>query len=1056
MGDNLEKKNEENKLEKKPKLKMSNRAFKIIMIPLLILCLVLGLVIPAATSKFSDFLNDYLGNGDKKLVQNKDNEALDANYYDELVEDENLTDKSYELANQVQEEGTVLLKNNGVLPLAEGSTITPFGYGFLNPVYGQMTASGSAKWVIDPVTPEDGLGTCFEINQDTIKIMKGAGDATGLTEAEGTQTAGASNSLMGGDSKIYEYDPAIYDSMADASDTTAVVVLTRSGQEGSDKKYDGYTDGTPHYLALSTYEKETIRVAKENCKAVVVLIASSAPLEIPELMSGELEADAILQVGQVGEKGFSAIGPILCGQVNPSGRTVDIWPTDFTKDPTYQNFGEFTYDNATFSSHTFGSPSSANEDGTFDRYFIEYQEGVYLGYKYYETAEVEDGSFVYGTLDEGGKTITSGAVAYPFGYGLSYTSFSQEITGFNADGDDITLTVNVTNTGNMAGKDVVEVYYNAPYTDYDKEMKIEKPVTELVAFDKTGELNPGESEVIEISFAKEDMASYCYTRENPDGTKGAYMLEDGDYTISINSNSHNVIASESYNNPETIWYDSTNPRMTEKTAQGDMADDGSVDTNVTASGEDFVAASNEFDDMNEYMDTQTYYLSRADWTGTFPKRPENNTKSISDEFVNMLGIEETFNPETDTKLGNVEGSEIYTAEDTEVQDAGLMVSDMRGVDYYDPMWDTFLNQIDYNNSTINQQLVALMSNSNYATNQIQSLGIEETREADGANGIKAVKTDAGMELTATYGYAPLMASTWNTDLLYEVGKMFGKEAYDTGIAGWYSPAINIHRSPFSGRVYEYYSEDPLLTGKLAAAIVSGAGDSGMFCYIKHFALNDQETNREFFLHTWSTEQAAREIYLKAFEIPFKEATMTINYYDANGQMQKKTMRAATAVMASQNDIGATIAHGNYNLLTNVLRKEWGFTGIVHSDMFVWGGAANMYDLAFRSGCDTFLTLKMFGGMQDTKSATSHAVMRRAVHDVAYTLANSATMQGVTPGSYRYTTMPTWKILFTALNILLLVLFVLGVVRIIMRAKDDKLHPEKYKHPKKRNKTKAQA
>ncbi len=292
---------------------------------------------------------------------------------------------------------------------------------------------------------------------------------------------------------------------------------------------------------------------------------------------------------------------------------------------------------------------------------------MYLGYKYYETAEVEDPGFVYGTLDETGKTVEAGAVAYPFGYGLSYTQFTQEITDFNADGDKITLTVNVTNTGKIAGKDVVEVYYSAPYTDFDKEMLIEKPATELVAFDKTSIIEPNVSEKLTISFAKEDMASYCYTKENSDGTKG-----------------------------------------------------------------------------------------------TFPKRPENDKKALSDNFANRFGIEETFDPENDPLLGNGKDSLIYTQKDNEVV------------------------------------------------------------------------------------------------------------------------------------------------------------DSGMFCYIKHFALNDQETTREFFLHTWATEQAAREIYLKAFEIPFKEAQMTVNYYDENGQMTSKTMRVATAIMASQNDIGTTIAHGNYALLTNVL------------------------------------------------------------------------------------------------------------------------------------------
>ena len=224
------------KKDKTTKLKMSNRAFRLLVIPPIVLCLIIGLIIPAASSKCSDLLNDYLGNGQQKVVTNKDNAQLDANYYEDLKEDENLAEESYELANQVQEEGTVLLKNNGVLPLNEGATITPFGYGFLQPVYGQMTASGSAKWVIDPVTPQQGMEGYFDIDDSAIKAMEKAGDPEGLKEAEGTKTAGASNNLMGGDSKIYEYNPSIYDGINVAKDSTAVVVLTRSGQEGSDKQ----------------------------------------------------------------------------------------------------------------------------------------------------------------------------------------------------------------------------------------------------------------------------------------------------------------------------------------------------------------------------------------------------------------------------------------------------------------------------------------------------------------------------------------------------------------------------------------------------------------------------------------------------------------------------------------------------------------------------------------------------------------------------------------------------------------------------------------------------
>ena len=1027
--------------------RMSNRCFRAIVIPITAFVIVLAVVATIAANLFSVALDEYLGKGEMHIQQAEGTEDWDTQYYEDLYPDNEASkEASYQLARQVQNEGSVLLKNNGVLPLAAGSEVTPFGYRYIEPIFGQVSSRGSAKWTIDPTMPEEGLADTYTLNNAAVEAMRDAGTPTALIEAPGTLSAGALNDLMGGDSKIYEFESSIYNGIEGRiGGTTALVMIARAGQEGSDKKYDGYTDGTPHYLALSQNELDTIRFAKENCDNVVVIVASSAAMELAPIMGGELEVDAILQVGHVGEKGFAALGDLLSGEVNPSGRTVDIWASDFTKDPTYQNFGAFTYNNATFTQKPYGEPSSAVGDGTYYRYFIEYEEDIYIGYRYYETADVEDDAFVYGTLDGEGAIETAGAVNYPFGYGLSYTTFEQEIVRYSDAGDSISVDVKVTNTGSVPGKEVVQLYYSAPYTEFDVRNKIEKSAVVLAAFAKTEELQPNADQTLTLTFDKEDMASYCYTRDNGDGTTGCYVLEEGDYVISLRKNSHDVIEERETTIGSTIWYDQSNIRQSEREAQSAMDDGGNI-LDYPAAGADasYQAAVNLFQDSSDYMNRDATILSRSDWTGTFPSMPENRTKAASSEALALFGIEDTFDPLTDPLLGSVEGSLVYDATEYPVVDSGLKLTDMRGVDYYDDAWDDFLNQVDYSDETTLNQIIAMMGGANYTTTQVDVLGLPTALHADGANGIKAVKTDEGMELSATYGYAPLMASTWNTELMYEVGNMFGKEAMENGISGWYSPAINLHRSPFGGRVFEYYSEDPLLTGKLAAAVVSGAGDAGMYCYIKHFAVNDQDTNREFMLHTWASEQAMRELYFKAFEIPFKEARMTIRYIsDDQGTVSEKTMRAATACMASQNDIGAVIAHGNYALLTGLLRGEWGFVGNIHSDMYVWTGDKAMFDLAFRAGCDTFLTYSFFSGSEDTESTTAHSVMRRALHNVAYTLANSALLQGSAPGSIIYYDTSPWVYWLTAVDIVVGVFAVGMIVWMVCRGLDERKHPDKY-------------
>lgn len=1044
-------------MEKGKRLKMSNKVFRRILIPLLAILTVVCIVLNVTAVALSTTLDTYLGAGETYLSTPSESADLDADYYTELYSSaEEATEAAYEVAQQVAEEGSVLLKNNGVLPLEKGSSVMPFGYAYLSPIYGQLSSGGSAKWVVDPVTPEEGP-SAFTINTAAADLMEAAGEPEALEEAEGTTAAGEAGSVLGGDCRIYEYNASIYDNLEPVSDTTGIVFISRSGQEGQDQKYDAYEDGTPHYLALSENEKGAIRAAKETCGSVVVILVSSAVMELSDLMTGDLEVDAILWVGHPGEKGFSTLSDLLDGDVNPSGRTVDIYPADLTADPSYQSVGTYTYSNLTVS-----TPGYTGEGvGPYDRLYNEYMEGIYMGYRYYETADEEDDAFVYGELDGQGAFVTEGAVCYPFGYGLSYTTFEQELLSVERDGDTITATVRVTNTGDVAGKEVVQLYYSAPYTDLDISCQIEKSVVNLVAFDKTELLQPDESATLELTFTTDDMTSYCYTHENSDGTVGCYLLEAGDYTISLRSNSHDVIDEAVVVQEETIWYDGSDEdhiRQTEKDAQSALDADGNPTGTPAAAEADesatFVAATNQFQTSTDYMTTCSTILSRSDWAGTQPQAAEGNTKEISEEFAALLDIENTFDVETDETFGNVEGSLVYAEEEpTSGADNGLVLSELRGLSYYDEKWEMLLDQIDWTADM--EGILQNFCGDAYCTAAIASIGLPATVDEDGANGLKINgMTEDGsgydMSQSSSFGFAPLMAATWNTDLMYDVGEAFGQEALENGISGWYSPGLNLHRSAFSGRVFEYLSEDPVLTGWMAASIISGAGDQGMYCYVKHFALNETETGRSALISTWADEQTMRELYLKAFEIAIENAKMTIRYYDEGGNLTQKTMRATTAVMAAQNCVGTVVGECNYALLTSVLRDEWGFQGMVISDYWAWGDNS-LRDLAVRAGCDTYLCLYMpsIWSLDDYDSATARTAMRNAIHNIAYAVVNSNAMQGCAPGAVETTTMSPWQKVLIGVDVVAVLLVAGGVVWIVRRSRAEKAHPELFKPSRKK-------
>lgn len=1057
----------------KDKLKMSNKRFMAIMIPVIVFLVAAMIAVTCVMNAYKYVLDTYLGIGARHTILAEGTEDWDTNYYDNIYADEenpNLAavKGAAEVSKKIADEGFVLLKNDNILPLkGDKPAVTPFGYRYLHPVYGiygsgcvygggGMGAFGQlylgkgpahvSGAVLGSATEQillpDALASNFTVNGTVVDKMSASQDTlVKVDAADGTTPCQEQSALscLGANTYLYEFSADIYsDVAASCADTTGLVFIARDAGEGGDLKIDAYADGTPHQLALSANEKATIKFAKEHCdNGVVAIINSSNIMEVRDLMEGEYAVDAVLWVGFPGTVGFQSMSDILCGKVNPSGRTVDLWADDFTKNPTYQNFGDFRYDNVNVIDNTDTAQTEIEAP------FVEYEEGVYVGYKYYETADVEDPDFDY-----------EKEVVFPFGYGLSYTTFEQEITGYVDGGDEISVTVSVKNTGDRDGKEVVQLYYTAPYTDFDKTNKIEKPVKNLVAFDKV-EVAKGATEEVTLTFAKEDMASYCYTRDNGDGTTGCYVLENGEYTITLGKNSHDAWDSRTTTINETVWYDSDNPRQSEKDGQSLLDDEGNPIDVPAKTKEDafasFVAATNRFEDCNEYMNSSSVTnLSRSNWTGTFPTRPENNTKTASDQLVAEIESYNymNFDYENDALLGNKEGSKVYAAEaPVSKADNGLTLMDMRGKDYYDNDWNLLLDQLDYGNT---EQLIAFLFNAAQTINPIEEIGLTKTKGCEGPSGVgmfSEMFEDWGE--TMAYPGGMVIASSWNTDLAYKAGEAMGLEALNLTpsdgmhINGWTGPAMNLHRSPFGGRNGEYYSEDSFLSGMIGVQIINGAGDKGLYTIYKHFAVNDSETNRHG-ICTWLNEQAMRETYFKTFEIVFKESRRTVKYIaDDQGTVAVKRMKGAMAVMTSMNRIGAVPAGGHYGLLTEVLRDEWGFHGFVQTDQ----PTQTDKDQMLRAGGDVQMSSTATAPRDLTSNTIKHCI-RRSVHNVAFALVNSNVMQGVAPGTIIYYDMSPWAIGLMIGDIVVGLLIAGGIVWIVLRVLDEKKHPEKYKRKEK--------
>lgn len=877
---------------------------------------------------------------------------------------------------KLAEEGFVMLKNeNAALPMNKGARISVFSKNSVNLSYG---GSGSG-------------GFDTSNNKNLYESLNDAGFVTNPTlknfyessQSGPVRTANSSDLDNGDNQKIAtaetpqnKYTDAVRNSYADYSDA-ALVVITRIGGEGFDlPRYQGDSEGAvspdSHYLEHDQNEIDLLTAVTDGTfKRVVVVFNTPSSFEATFLKDSAYAAfadkiDAAVWIGFTGSNGITALGEILNGDVNPSGRLVDTWAADFTKNPSFVNFG------------TGCLPDTTDKYDGGMYYSVDYEEGIYVGYRYYETRGETDGEDWY-----------NANVVYPFGYGLSYTTFDWTVGDASASeielGTTITVPVTVKNTGSVAGKDVVQLYASAPYTLGG----IEKAHKVLVGFAKTKLLQPGESETVTVSFDPYSAASYDYRDANSNGFSG-YELEAGEYTLYVSRNAHE----------------------SEKAIALNLAADVQIGTDPTTDSE----VVNRYTDSEDFLDSDWQLdamLSRADWEGTWPTPQTAQQHAGTDRLYEEIRSEEHNNP-TDF---DSEEYPWFGEEPTLTLRDLLPSAEAEGyepvVSYDDERWEELMMGCD------EEEMIALINNGAYHTLAMESVGLPATIHGDGPSGFTCFMSKEQVNGTCQYVSEPVMASTWNINLMNELGEAIGEEgtigdkATGQPYSSIYAPGVNIHRSPFGGRCSEYFSEDPFISGMMGAAEVQGIQSRGVLPTVKHFVANEQETHRSIGGDlSWLSEQALREIYLKPFEY-------TVKLGETRG------------IMTSFNRIGTRWTGGDYRLLTEILRNEWGFNGLVICDfntipqymiprmMFYAGGSLDLatQQSAMWTDCDT-------------SDAGDAIVLMRAVKDVMYALVNSNAMNAEVIGY----NPPIWQEYLRWINIgaftLVGVWLVLAIVRTV--------------------------
>ena len=836
---------------------------------------------------------------------------------------------------QLADEGFVLLKNDGFLPMeTQGKRVSIVSKGSASLVRGGTgSGSGSVASGVSSFTIQSSLEAVGCTVNPTLLSFYSNNDKSGdgAASANPNRWDGVNYSTIG-ETPMSSYGTTEINSM-DSYNDAIFFVIARQGSEGCDLKTCDARDTSnsplshKHALELSDNEVALFEEVKKHTDHIIIIINSSNIFECGQFEDDE-KVSAILWIGNPGDVGPGAIGRILSGEVNPSGHTVDTWARDFTADPTFQNFADNAQTNLIKDANgnpvkyapqdtmfnadgtpvmSWGSDKSYNDhskpnwddeanlvvkgglNGVRPSQYVSYEEGIYMDYRYYET-KYDDMKAADQDADEwyGGDT----GVVYPFGYGLSYTTFSQEIVSTNLPNKAITnpdmrveVKVKVTNTGDVAGKDVVQLYWRAPY----EEGGIEKASKVLCAFDKTDMLEPGDEQELTLKFFLQDVANYDFSDANKNGFKG-YELDGGDYQIVLGKNAHEELDKVDFSiQKKGIRYEID--RYTGNKVENRFTDNGFY---------------NSLPGENDIEFTQ---MSRRDFDETFPTHPTVEDRTLGEESR----VEEFYTHEFSLADIDIETTYEYMpveayktkeyieelgwsqAEDTNGE-VSIMFTDLLNTEMNDPRWKDFMDQMTFS------EMLQFVSGGRTHNAALSRFGKKDTGDSDGPQRFKIMWWVSG----------PIVAATYNVDLAKKQGECVGMEGKIEGTQGWAGPGVNIHRSPFGGRNFEYYSADPLLTGRISGRVVAGATDRGVYCYFKHFAVNDQEKGREG-ASSFVNEQALREIYLKAFQLPIQEGK-------------------ALGIMSSYNRLGLMETAASYPLLTKVLREEWGFKGSIISDM----------------------------------------------------------------------------------------------------------------------------
>lgn len=902
--------------------------------------LVLSIALHGVLSVFDNTVAAFVGGTFWELV---DEDPAAQYYTSDYATAEEMALRGAELCQQVEAEGAVLLMNNGALPLPQGSRVSCFSTSSVNLVYGGT-----------------GSGNIDASSADTLRsaLEKAGFGVNPALWAFYTQGRGSNYLRKGGHgvlppaAEISEapweaYDAEVLASVSGYGDA-AIVVFSRIGGEGSDMEFQ-----ETNYLALDQNERDLLAGLAQlkeqgGLRRIIVLINSANALQVDFLQEEAYAIDACLWIGDVGETGVNAVAEILAGRVNPSGSLVDTYLNDNLSSPAMANFVATEYEG--------GEIKRVPEHA---RTYMVYQEGIYVGYRYYET-RYED--YVMGTGNAGAYDYAAD-VAFPFGYGLSYTTFAwSPVRGaYDAATDRFAITLTITNTGSMAGKETVQVYSRSPYTQYDRDNAVEKPAVALVGFAKTELLQPGESQMMTVYVDKRDLASYDYT-----GAK-TYILDAGEYHLIAAPDAHlavnNVLAARGYT-PEN-----TSGRMD---ALGDAAlvfswTQEAFDASTYAISKNGTAITNLFDSANINLyegrgDNRVTWLSRSDWLGTMPAAPVQLT--LTEAMIAGLQDVQYDPADYDNVPMPVMGAQ-----------NGLKLYSMIGLAYDDPKWEALLDQLTF------EEMVAGIGDSFHWRMPVKSVEAPGARDENGPQGLTASLFGEGaVDITATaFTSEDVMAATFNVDLMYEVGRMIGSNCLMADVVCLYGPGANIHRTPYGGRNFEYYSEDGFLAGMIGAAEIRGIQEMGVDVVIKHFALNDSEQDR-IGQAVWLNEQAAREIYLKAFQRAFEEG-------GANG------------VMTAYTRWGTRWSGGYYPLMTQLLRGEWGSNGMSITDN-VLTPYTNGVD-GVLAGVSTFDAMLPYVTDQLPEYRDDPVVvtaMRQAMHRNLYALANSSAMNGVGPGT----------------------------------------------------------